>query len=136
MAGGSRRELQLGQGLALGVSLVSGRILMRLCLAELDLVVIVQHGSGRLLRLLGNDIDHQAALLGDFPDIGFGGIGLAQLGLIGEQSVGHRFAPVKMVNAEVRSKFQFGLPCRSASPRCEVEKRPFRAVLWDFPSRL
>ena len=78
MAGGSRRQLQLGQGLALGVSLVSGRILMRLCLAELDLVVIVQHRSGRLLRFLGNDIDHQAALLGDFPDIGFGGIGLAQ----------------------------------------------------------
>ena len=61
---------------------------MRVELARLDFVVMIQHGMRRLFVVLGDDIDHEAALLGNFPDVGRGGIGLAQLGIVGEQRVG------------------------------------------------
>jgi len=52
---------------------------MRLELARPDLVVMIQHGMRGLFVVIGNDIDDEAALLGNCPDIGRGGIGLAQL---------------------------------------------------------
>ena len=57
-----RRQLQFRLRFALGLGLVSGRVFMRLELARLDLVIMVQHRARGGAVLLGNDIDHEAAL--------------------------------------------------------------------------
>jgi len=62
----SRRQLQFRLRFALGLSLVSGGVFLGLKLAWPDLVIIVQDRAGGCVVFSGNDIDHEAALLGDF----------------------------------------------------------------------
>jgi len=94
---------------ALGLGLVLFRVFMRIRPARPDFVIIVQHRPRMRLFLVGHHIDHQPAVLGEFPDIRLGRIGLAQLGLIAEQRIGHRIAPPKEPNALRRFGLQRGV---------------------------
>ena len=90
-----RTQLEFEFGFLLRLGLVLGGILMRVRPAGPDLVVIVQYRPWRRLFRFRYGVHHQPALPGEFPDIRLGRIGLAQLGFIAKQRVGHRIAPLE-----------------------------------------
>jgi hypothetical protein len=121
-----RSQLQFRLRFSLGLSLVSGGVFVWLKLTRPDFIVVVQHRARGGVVLLGDDIDHETALLGNLPDVSRGRVSLAQLGIVREQrvrSAWHRSrtartawsAPVKTDNAEAGSGFQAWLPCRISS---------------------
>src|ERR1700733_11142189 len=76
-------------GFALGVGLILDRIFLRVRPTGLDLVVVVEHRPWRRLFIFRHRVDHEPALPGILPDVGLGRIGLAQLGLVTKQRIGH-----------------------------------------------
>jgi hypothetical protein len=103
------------------VSFVLLRIFAGLGLAGPNLVVVVQNSARRRRGLPGIDIGHKAAVGGQFPDVGFGRVGLAQLRIVAEQRIGHRIAPVKINNVQKGCRFKRSPPIGAAlsSPSCE-----------------
>src|ERR1700682_1491846 len=80
----SRIKPKLQFGFPLGIGLVPGGIFLRIRPAGFYFVIVVQHRPRRRLLLFGRHVDHEPALPGVLPDIRFGRIGLAQLGVIAD----------------------------------------------------